>query len=190
MMSSTHAAAGLALAAAFALLAPTLGLPTALGVAAAVGALTGGVFPDLDLAATHRKTLHFPVYYALASLPAVAVAALSPTTLTVAAAFFLVSAAVHCASDTLGGSVEARPWEARRERAVYLHARETWLPARRLIRYDGAPEDLAAAVALALPGLVVFEGYVRAVTVAMLLASAVYVLVRKRLPDLEETYLG
>jgi hypothetical protein len=190
MMSTTHAAAGLALAAAFALLAPALGLPAALGVAAAVGALAGGVFPDLDLVATHRKTLHFPVYYGLAAVPALALAALEPTALTVGAVFFLVSATVHCASDVLGGSVEARPWEAREQRAVYLHARQRWLPARRLIRYDGAPEDLAAATLLAVPGLLVFDGELRAITVAMLLVSAGYVAVRKRLPDLEEKYLG
>lgn len=190
MMSSTHAAAGLALAAAFALAAPVLGLPAGLAVAAAAGALAGGVFPDLDLVATHRKTLHFPVYYTATALAALALAALRPTAWTVGAAFFLLSAAVHCVSDTLGGSVEPRPWEATDDRAVYHHPRGEWLRARRVIRYDGAPEDLLAAVLLAIPGLLVFDGAIRTVTVAMLVVSAGYVLVRKRLADIEEKYLS
>lgn len=190
MMSTTHAAAGLAVAAAFALLVPAMGLPVALGVAAAVGALAGGVFPDLDLVAVHRKTLHFPGYYAALTVPAVALAALAPSSWTVGAAFFLGSAALHAASDVLGGGVEARPWEATDDRAVFLHVRGRWLRPRRLIRYDGAPEDLALAAVLAVPGLVVFDGPVRAVTLGMLAVSAGYVLVRKRLPEYEERYLG
>ncbi|MFB6096893.1 MAG: metal-dependent hydrolase [Haloferacaceae archaeon] len=189
MMSSTHAAAGLALAAAFALLAPALGIPAGVVAAAAVGALAGGIFPDLDLAATHRKTLHFPVYYSVAAAGAVAVAALAPGPWTVGGAFFLLSAAVHSVSDVLGGSVEARPWLATDDRAVFLHVRGQWLPARRWIRYDGAPEDLGAAAVLALPGLAVFDGPIQTATLALLAVSAGYVLIRKRLPEFEEKYL-
>ncbi len=47
---------------------------------ALVAGLLGGVFPDLDLYAGHRKTLHFPVFYSAVATVAVVVAALIPTT--------------------------------------------------------------------------------------------------------------
>ncbi|MXR22163.1 metal-dependent hydrolase, partial [Halobacterium sp. PCN9] len=79
-MATTHALVGLAIAAVVSLVAPEFGM-----IAAAAG-IAGGVFPDLDLYAGHRRTLHFPVYYAVATVPAVAVALLAPGTWTVGAA--------------------------------------------------------------------------------------------------------
>jgi hypothetical protein len=178
MMATTHAFVGLALATAVAMVAPEF------GVAAATGALAGGVFPDLDLAAAHRKTLHFPVYYSVAAVPATLLALLNPTTVTVAVALFLLAAAVHSASDVLGGGLELRPWEATGEKAVYAHSRRRWLRPRRLIRYDGAPEDFVVGAAFALPGLVVFDGWVVQAVLAGLAVSLAYTVVRKRLPDL------
>ena len=56
MMATTHAVMGVALVA---LVFPEFGsVPT---VAVLLAAFCGGVAPDLDMAATHRKTLHFPV---------------------------------------------------------------------------------------------------------------------------------
>jgi len=57
------------------------------------------------------------------------------------------------------------------------------------VRYDGAPEDFVVGLAFALPAWLVFEGWVRAVLVVGVAVSGVYVLVRKRLPALEERYL-
>src|SRR6056297_1290775 len=105
MMATTHALAGLALAALVAPIAPEHA-PTA-----AAAGLAGGVFPDLDLYAGHRRTLHFPVYYAVAAAPAVAFAALAPSALTVGVAVFLAAAALHAASDALGGGLELEPWK-------------------------------------------------------------------------------
>jgi len=81
MMATTHAAVGLLLAVPLAFVAPELAAP------AAIAAIAGGVFPDLDLfAGVHRKTLHFPDYYWLGAMPALVAAVLRPSTVTVAVA--------------------------------------------------------------------------------------------------------
>lgn len=177
MMATTHAFVGLAMAAAVATVAPEYALP------AAVGGIVGGLFPDLDLVAVHRRTLHFPALYWAAALPLSAVALLAPGPLTVGLALFALAAAVHSASDALGGSLETRPWEATTDEAVYLHTAGRWLPARRWVPYDGSPRDLAVASAFALPGLIVFEDPVRSVALVGLVTSAVYTLLRKRIVE-------
>jgi hypothetical protein len=184
MMSTTHAAVGLLLAVPLVFVAPEL------AVAAAIGALAGGIFPDVDLlVGVHRRTLHFPVLYWIPAGVAGAAALLAPGPLTVAVAYFFVAAAVHSASDLLGAGTEPRPWERTSNEAVYVHARGRWLRPRYLVRYDGAPEDLAVAGAASIPALVVFDGTVRTLAVALVAVSVVYVLVRKRLPEIEERYL-
>ncbi len=180
MMATTHALAGMALASVTVLVAPEHA-PTAV-VAAAVG----GAAPDLDLYGAHRRTLHFPTYYALAAVAALAVAVLAPTTLTVALAAFLAAAALHAATDALGGGLELRPWEATSERAVYDHYRGRWLRPRRLVRYDGAPEDLLLAGALAVPTLVHADGRLRTAVAVLLVVSAGYALVRKQVVAVTE----
>ncbi|WP_135853762.1 metal-dependent hydrolase [Halorussus salinus] len=184
MMNTTHAAMGVTLAAPLAVVAPEF------APAAALAGLAGGVFPDLDLlSGQHRRTLHFPVYYGVAGLAAGGVALVAPTTWTIAVAFFLLSAALHCVTDAAGGGLELRPWEATDDRGVYVHPAGRWTPPRRWIRYDGAPEDLLLAGLLSLPGLLVFDGTIRALTVLGLAVSVVYVAVRKRLPDVETRFL-
>jgi hypothetical protein len=181
MMSTTHAAAGVLLATPLAFVAPEL---------ATVGALAGvagGVFPDLDLLyGTHRKTLHYPEYYWLLVVPSLLAAALRPSTLTVANALFWLSAAVHSVADWFGGDTELRPWEGVGDEAVYLHARRRWLPPKRWIRYDGAPEDLLTTLVLSVPGLVLFGDAVRTLTLLGIALGVGYALVRKRLPELED----
>ncbi|WP_115864029.1 metal-dependent hydrolase [Halorussus litoreus] len=184
MMNTTHAAMGVALAAPLVVVAPEFAL------AAALAGFFGGSFPDLDLlGGQHRRTLHFPVYYSAAALVAALVVLFAPQQSTVAGAFFLLSAAVHCVADAAGGGLELRPWEATDDRGVYVHPAGRWVRARRWIRYDGAPEDLLLAAVFSLPGLVLFDGWVRRLTVAALSVSVVYVAVRKRLPDVEMRYL-
>jgi hypothetical protein len=179
MMSTTHAAMGVCLAALTLPVAPEFAVP------AALGAIAGGVFPDLDVAVVaHRKTLHFPEHYWLTVLAAFPVAAARPTSLTVGAAFFALSAAVHSVSDAVGGGLGARPWRNDDQRGVYSHYRSEWIPPRRWIRYDGAPEDLLAAAALSVPGLLWFGPLVQRLTAAMLAVSVVYTVVRKPLGEL------
>jgi hypothetical protein len=152
MMATTHALAGMALASVATLLAPEFA-PVAVAAAAA-----GGVFPDFDMPGRHRRTLHFPVYYSIVALALLAVALVVPTPVTVALAAFVGAAALHSASDVLGGGLELRPWERTSDRAVYDHYRGRWLRPRRWVRYDGAPEDVALAGLLAVPTLALAGG--------------------------------
>jgi hypothetical protein len=184
MMSTTHAAVGLLLAVPLAFVAPEL------AVAAALGALAGGFFPDVDLfVGSHRRTLHFPVLYWIPTVVAGAVAFVVRDPLTVGVAYFFLAAAVHSASDWFGAGVEPRPWERTSSEAVYVHAQGRWLRPRYLVRYDGAPEDLAVAGVASVPALLVFDGTVQTLTAALVVVSTVYVVVRKRLPDIEEQLL-
>lgn len=180
MMATTHALAGMTLATVALFVAPEH------ASAAVIAGAAGGVFPDLDLYSEHRKTLHFPVYYAGAALVAAGAALAWPGTTTVIAVVFLLSAALHSMMDAFGGGLELRPWLGVSDRAVYDHARGRWIAPRRWVRYDGAPEDLALAAALALPPLFVFEGIVPSLVAGALAVSAVYVLLRKRLVDAAE----
>ncbi|WP_137283943.1 metal-dependent hydrolase [Halorussus salinisoli] len=180
MMATTHALFGMALGAVALFVAPEYAT-----VAIAAGGV-GGLFPDLDLAGDHRKDLHFPVYYSLVATPAFALAVHAPSSVTVAAAVFLASAALHSASDALGGGLGLRPWEATSDRAVYDHFNARWVAPRRWIRYDGAPEDLLVAAAFAVPG-VLYAERLQVVVLALLGASTVYALLRKRLVDFGES---
>ncbi len=182
MMAPTHAVTGAALA------LPLLAVAPELAVVGGLAGLLGGVVPDLDLYAGHRRTLHFPVYGSALAAVALAVAALLPGAVTVAVAWFLLAAAVHSASDVIGGGLELRPWEATSSRAVYDHYRERWLSPRRLIRYDGAPEDFAVA---SLVGAGVVAGFgpgslLGWLTGGLLAAGLLYTLVRKRLPAMAD----
>ncbi len=180
MMATTHILVGVALAAATTVFAPEF------TTVALVAAAVGGAFPDLDLYAGHRKTLHFPVYYSLLAFGALAVAAALPMALTVGVAFFLLSAAVHSRMDAFGGGLELKPWLGQSQRAVYDHANGRWLEPRRWIRYDGAPEDLLLAGAMAAPTLLAFDGIVDQVVIGILVLSAGYTLVRKPMVYLTE----
>lgn len=182
-MATTHALAGLVLGAAALVVAPEYAL------VAMLAGFGGGLFPDLDLYGDHRKTLHFPVYYSVAAAAALAVAVVVPTAVTVGAAVFLLAAALHAATDVLGGGLELRPWEGTSERAVYSHYHGRWLRPRRWVGYDGAPADLALAGVLAFPPLLLVEtGPVVSIVTLAVAVSLVYALVRKRLADLAEDF--
>jgi len=181
MMATTHAFVGLAVAAAVVVAVPTLA--PAVALAAAVGALAGGIFPDLDLAATHRRTLHFPVGYWVVAVPAAVAAVVVPDPVPVGVALFVLSAAIHSSSDVIGGGLETRPWLGTSDKGVYLHVRGRWLAPRQWIRYDGSPEDFLVGAAFAAPGLVAFDGAVRLAVLAMLGASLLYTLVRKKIVE-------
>ncbi len=173
MMATTHGFVGLAIAAAVAVIAPEL------AVAAAIGGIAGGIFPDLDVLAEHRRTLHFPGYYTMVALPALGLAYVVTDVVTVSIATFLVAAAVHSLGDALGGTPSAVPWESDLDHAVYLHAADRWLPAKRWVRYDGAPEDFVAGVVFAVPALVIFDGAIRYLAVTGIVVSLVYTAFRR-----------
>lgn len=184
MMLPTHALAGIALAVPLAVVSPEL------GVFALVGALIGGILPDLDMYAGHRRTLHYPTLYPIAALPAAAAAFVWTTPLTVALAFGLAAAALHCRMDVFGGGLELRPWEASSEKAVYDHVRGEWLAPRRWVRYDGSPGDLGLSVGLGALLFVVLDGPFTAVVVAFVAIAVVYVLLRRQLANLAPIVFG
>ncbi len=177
MMATTHVFAGLAIVAPVASAVPELAAPLA------VGAICGGLFPDFDLVLEHRRTLHAPVLGSVVAVIAVGVSLFVPTAVTAAVAAFAVAAWLHAMSDALGGGPEMDPWNDRSERAVYDHLHSRWIRPRRWVRYDGAPEDAALAIALAVPGLLVFDGWISAVIVGGLVLSVGYALVRRRIVD-------
>lgn len=184
MMLPTHAVIGLAIA------TPLVALRPELGSVALAGALLGSVFPDLDLYAGHRRTLHYPTGYALLAIPTVAVAAAVPAPAAVAVACFVVGAAVHCRLDRYGGGLELRPWEATSNRGVYDHVRGRWRRPKRWVRYDGSPEDVALLAIVAGPLLVVLDGPFRAVAAVALVVGGVYALLRRRLAAVAPVAFG
>lgn len=184
MMLPTHALVGMALALPVAAISPEL------ASVALVAGLLGGVFPDLDLYAGHRRTLHYPVYYGVLAAIALVVVALAPSAATVGLAVFLLGAGVHSVSDVFGGGLELRPWLATSERAVYDHYHGRWIAPRRWVRYDGSPADLALSVIVAVPLLVTLDGTLWAVVVALLGVATLYAATRRLLPTIVDALVG
>ena len=178
MMAPTHAVLAALLAVPLFFLAPEL------ATVGALAAMAGGLLPDLDLYSGHRKTLHYPVYGSAAALIAVAVVAVVPTQLTVVAAMVLAGAALHAVTDIAGAGLELRPWEGRSSRAVYNHFHGRWETPLRLIRYDGAPEDVLLAAGATAILAVVFGGPVLLAAGALLGVGVVYAVLRKPLARL------
>lgn len=177
MMATTHVYAGVALVVPVAVVVPELAVPLA------IGAICGGLAPDIDILLEHRKTLHFPVYGAGASVVALALAVAVPSPLTAAGAAFVAAAWLHAASDALGCGPEFDPWTDGSTEAVYNHAAGRWVRARRYVRYDGAPEDFALGLALVIPAVLVFEGLIQFVLVAGLLPALAYTVFRRQVAE-------
>lgn len=179
-MATTHALVGVAIAALASLVVPEI------SIVAVAAAAAGGFFPDLDLYAGHRKTLHFPIYYSVMAVTGTVVALFAPAPGLWALALFLTAAAVHSLMDVFGGGLELRPWLGTSERAVYSHFHGRWVRPKRWIRYDGAPEDLGLAMLVAIPGMLAFEAQVSFGIAGLLAISAVYVVLRKPLVRIAE----
>lgn len=173
MMATTHVLVGVAIAAIVSVFVPDLSL------AAVIAAGLGGAVPDLDLYAGHRKTLHYPVYYSVASAIVGGILLVRPTAFLWAAWLFLIAAAVHSLTDAFGGGLELRPWQGTSQRAVYSHFHGRWIRPRRWIRYDGAPEDFGLAAVASIPSFLTFDGAPSAAVGVLLGVSLVYALVRK-----------
>ncbi|WP_186336612.1 metal-dependent hydrolase [Natrarchaeobaculum sulfurireducens] len=184
MMLPTHALGGMVLALPLVAVAPELA-PVGL-----VAGLLGGIVPDLDMYAGHRKTLHFPVYYSALAVPASVVAVIAPSTATVAVALFFLGAALHCLTDVFGSGLELRPWEGTSERAVYDHYRGTWIAPRRAVAYDGSPGDLLLSITLAVPLVLALEGVLQWLVIAALAVGIVYTALRRVLADLATVVVG
>lgn len=175
MMASTHALYGMAAGAVLASVTP--------GPAsqAMLAGFVGGIVPDFDAYAAHRRTLHAPILGSGAAVLAVAVAVIAPGPLTLLAASALAGAALHAVMDIGGGGLSLEPWAEQPERAVYSHAHGRWLGPRRYIAYDGSVGDLALGVVAGIPLLVTTTGPLRVLVGGALVLSVAYVLVRRRL---------
>ncbi len=183
-MVLTHIAVGMALSLPVALVAPQF------ATVAAIGGAVGGSVPDVDLLiGEHRRTLHFPVLYWPPAIAACALALAVASPAAVGVALAVVAAAVHSTSDVLGAGEELRPWERTNPDAVYDHLRGQWLRARYVVRYDGAPEDLALTVAFATPVVVSLDGAPRWIAVSIVVVAVPYACFRKRLPKYFERIL-
>ncbi len=183
-MLPTHALGGMALGLAVGAVAPEFA-----GVALIAG-LFGGILPDLDLYAGHRRTLHYPVYYSALAAVAFVPALLAPSAGTVGLAVFFLGAATHSVADAFGGGLELRPWEGTSDRAVYDHYRNRWIVPRRWVRYDGSPGDLMLSLTLAAPLSLVLDGLPRYVVVASAAVAVLYAAVRRFLPDIAEVLIA
>ena len=175
-MVITHLAVALLFALPVVVLAPELAVP------ALVGALAGGIFPDIDLfVGVHRRTFHFPVLAPALAVPAVVVALVAPSPLAVGGAVFLLGGGSHSASDVLGAGLELRPWERTNPDAVYDHVSGRWWKARYVIPYDGSPRDLTVSLAAGAPLLFVYDGPVQLLVAVLLVGGGLYTLLRRRL---------
>ncbi len=183
-MATTHALWGMTLA------LPVLAIAPELAPAAFAAGFVGGLAPDLDLYAGHRKTFHYPIYASIAALPALALAVVVPSAAPVAIAVALAAAALHAVSDAFGGGLELRPWRGTSDQAVYSHFHDRWLPPRRWVRYDGAPEDLLLASLAAAPLVAIGPESVAAGAIALVAASTVYAALRKPLAGVAERLAG
>ncbi|WP_229504752.1 metal-dependent hydrolase [Natrinema versiforme] len=152
-------------------------------------AFVGGVAPDADLLASHRKTLHYPVGFS--ALSGVSLGAFlltsSPGLLVLTVA--VGGAALHSVSDVLGGSAEREPWNPVTENGVYNHALGRWHRPRRYVRYSGAPEDFL--VCLAFAAVAISAGATPAAAdtalVGLVAFAGLYSLCRKRLAAIGAT---
>jgi hypothetical protein len=180
MMTSTHGFVGALLGVSTAAVTPEL-----TATAVVIGFL-GGTLPDIDLVATHRRSLHFPVYATGLVAPVAGIAVLTGTSSAILLAVFTLGIAVHCLMDAFGGGVELRPWEATSDRGVYNHATGRWIRPRRWVRYAGAPEDFLLAFACALPTLALTSGGVQLGLLVVLVCSGVFTVVRRRLSTVTE----
>ena len=177
-MATTHLLAGLLVALPVALVYPSFAMPVL------IGAAVGSVLPDLDLYYGHRRTLHYPTIGPVLAIFGAIGAILYPHPWVVATAFVLIGAAIHVRMDIYGGGLELRPWAGTSDRAVYDHLRGEWIAPRRLVRYDGAPEDVLMATTFAVVPLLVLDGLLWYLVAAALVISILYGLVRKPIVDL------
>jgi hypothetical protein len=182
MMAFTHLFGSLAVATAVAPAVSEVVAPPLVFLAAVVG----GLAPDLDLLAHHRRTLHYPVGFPLLTVAAGAGAGATGSGITVLVAVCFAAAALHCLADLLGGSAERAPWDPVTEFGVYNHVLGRWHRPLRLVQYSGSPGDLLVGTALAVVVAVssATPPAADAALVALVAAAAGYTLSRRRLPAL------
>lgn len=172
VMVFTHILVGVLVGALFSIAIPEFGLlPVYAG-------LLGGAFPDLDMLMTHRRTLHYPVWFSVTSTLATLVLYFFTDSLVVFVAAFTLAAAIHCLMDTLGGGKEMRPWREVDDRAVYNHVAGDWIKPRRLV-YDGSLKDLLLSGVSGGLAYYILRPRFRVFIVTVMLLAIVYAAIRR-----------
>lgn len=184
MMATTHAFASLAVAVlSLPVLSEYASPPVLLGAAFA-----GGLAPDADLAARHRRTLHYPLLMPVLASVLFGVVALTGSAAMAVVAVAAAGAALHAVADVFAGSPEPEPWDPSLDRAVYNHLLGAWHAPRRYVRYSGAPEDFLLGLSFAL--VAVFSPATSPAAdlsiLALCAASGLFSWQRKRLPALAD----
>lgn len=157
-----------------------------------VTALVGGLSPDLDLVARHRRTLHYPVIFPLLTFVSLALFLTTGTAIALLCALLFGTAALHVLSDILGGSAERAPWDPVTEFGVYNHVLGRWHRPKRVVQYSGSPGDFLlgagfATVAYLSPATTVaMDGAI----VSLVVVAGGYSLGRKRLSSLASSLEG
>lgn len=141
--------------------------------------LAGGLLPDLDMFADHRRTLHAPILYGVLGIPLLLAGVVADVTLALLVGAALVAAWLHSVMDAVGSARELRPWDRTSEEAVYNHVLDRWHAPWRLV-YDGSPGDLVLCTGLA---ILVAAGHptTAPLAVALWVPAAVYALCRRPL---------
>ena len=137
MMAFTHLFMSLAMAVlAVPLVSEYVAPPVVLATA-----VVGGLSPDLDLVARHRRTLHYPVIFPLLTLAFLALFLTSGFVAGLLVGLLFGAAALHVLADLLGGSAEQAPWDPVTEFGVYNHVLGRWHRPMRIAKYSGSPGD-------------------------------------------------
>jgi len=179
MMAFTHLLMSLALAALVSpLVSDTVAPPVVLAIV-----VVGGLAPDLDFLARHRRTLHHPVGFPVLALVSLGVFAATGVSAALLLGLWFVANALHVLADLLAGSAERAPWDPVTEFGVYNHILGRWHRPRRIVQYSGSRGDLLLGVGCGLVALSspVTTPAVDAATVALVFAAGGYALARKRL---------
>lgn len=179
MMAFTHLLMSLALATLVSpLVSETVAPPVVLAIA-----VIGGLAPDLDLLARHRRTLHYPVGFPVLALVSLGVFAATGIGAALLFALWFATTTLHVLADLLGGSAERAPWDPVTEFGVYNHVLGRWHQPRRIVQYSGSRGDLLLGVGC---GLVTLNSPATApamdvAIMALIVAASGYTYARKHL---------
>jgi hypothetical protein len=152
MMLTTHILAGASLGLLFLSSDPEVVFPVMI-----VG-LFGSIFPDLDMFAEHRKTLHRPFQMLIVSALFALVFTVYSVQAILLAAVFTFSMSLHCFMDILSNGKTMHPRTDPDDRAVYNRVTDSWIEPRRLV-LDGSVPDMILTIVFGIILVVLLPSY-------------------------------